>query len=56
MYGAVGNELFCSPVENQNDLRLDLKFLLLLMILVVQELHSMNPTDATLASLSILKY
>ena len=32
-----------------------LKFFSLL-ILVVEALHIMNPTDATLASLSVLKY
>ena len=46
-----------SLVENQNDLELDFKgFLGVLLILVVQILYLMNPTDATLASLSILKY
>ena len=40
-----------SPVENQNDLELDFKVFSLL-ILVVQTLYLMNPTDATLASLS----
>ena len=44
-----------SPVENQNDLELDFKVFSLL-ILVVQTLYLMNPTDATLASLSVLKY
>ena len=46
-----------SPVENQNDLELDFKvFFLSLLILVVEALYLMNPTDATLASLSVLKY
>ena len=44
-----------SPVENQNDLELDFKVFYLL-ILVVQALYLMNPSDATLASMSILKY
>ena len=44
-----------SPVENQNDLELDFKVFSLL-ILVVEALYLMNPTDATLASLSVLKY
>ena len=44
-----------SPVENQNDLELDFKVFFLL-ILVVEALYLMNPTDATLASLSVLKY
>ena len=45
-----------SLTENQNDLELDLKGFFSLLILFVQELYLMNPTDATLASLSILKY
>ena len=44
-----------SPVETHNDLELDFKVFSLL-ILVVQALYLMNPTDATLASLSVLKY
>ena len=44
-----------SPVENLNDLELDFKVFSLL-ILVVQTLYLMNPTDATLALLSVLKY
>ena len=36
-----------SPVENQNDLELDFK-LFSLLILVVEALYLMNPTDATL--------
>ena len=43
-----------SPVENQNDWNLILKFFSLL-ILVVQTLYLVNPTDATLASLSVWK-
>ena len=43
-----------SPVENKNDLELNLKFFSS-RILVVQTLYMMNPTDATLASLSVLK-
>ena len=46
---------YFSLVENQNDLELDFKVFSLL-ILVVQTLYLMNPTDATLASLSVLKY
>ena len=42
-----------SLVENQNDLELDFKVFSLL-ILVVQALYLMNPSDATLASLSVL--
>ena len=49
------NYLCNSPVENKNDLELDLKFFSLL-ILFVQTLYLMNQTDATLASLSVLKY
>ena len=44
-----------SPVENQNDLELDFKVFSLL-ILVFQTLYLMNPTDATLVSLSVWKY
>ena len=44
-----------SPVANQNDLELDFKVFSSL-ILVVEALYLMNPTDATLASLSVLKY
>ena len=44
-----------SPVENQNDLELDFEVFSLL-ILVVEVLYLMNPTDATLTSLSVLKY
>ena len=44
-----------SPVENQNDLELDFKVFSLL-ILVDQLLTMMKSTDATLASLSVLKY
>ena len=44
-----------SPAENLNDLELDFKVFSLL-ILVVQALFLMNPTDANLASLSVLKY
>ena len=44
-----------SPVENQNDLELDFKVFSLL-ILVVEALHLINPYDATLAPLSVLKY
>ena len=43
-----------SPVENKNDLELDFK-VFSSRILVVQTLYMMNPTDATLASLSVLK-
>ena len=47
---------FCSsPVENKNDLELDFNFFSSSRILVVQTLYMMNPTDATLASLSVLK-
>ena len=42
-------------MENQNDLELDFKIFSLL-IFVVEALYLKNPTDATLASLSILKY
>ena len=42
-----------SLVENQNDPELYLK---VFFFLVVQALYLMNPTDATLASLSVLKY
>ena len=42
-------------MENQNDLELDFKVFSLL-ILVVWALYLMNPTDATLASLSLSKY
>ena len=45
----------CSPVENQNGLELDFKVFSLL-ILVVQTLYLMNPTNAILESLSVLKY
>ena len=45
-----------SLVENQNDLELDFNGFFSLLILVVETLHLMNPTDATLASLSVLKY
>ena len=45
-----------SPVENQNDLELDFKGVFSLLILVVEALYLMNPTDATLASFSVLKY
>ena len=45
-----------SPVENQNDLELDFIVFFSLLILVVEALNFMNPTDATLASLSVLKY
>ena len=45
-----------SPVENENDLELDFKGFFSLLILVVEPLYLMNPTDATLASLSVLKY
>ena len=44
-----------SRVENQNDMKLDFKDFSLL-ILVVQALYLMNPTDITLASLGVLKY
>ena len=44
-----------SPVENQNNLELDFK-LFSLLILVVEALYLMNPTDATLASFSVFKY
>ena len=44
-----------SPAENKNDLELDFK-LFPLLILVVQVLYLMNPNDANLASLSVLKY
>ena len=44
-----------SPVENQNDLKLDFKVFSLL-TLVVEAMYLMNPTYATLASLSVLKY
>ena len=44
-----------SPIENQNDLELEFKVVSLL-ILVVQTLYLMNPTDATLASLIVWKY
>ena len=44
-----------SPVENQNDLELYFKVFSLL-IIVVQAFYLMNPTDATLASLNVLKY
>ena len=44
-----------SQVENMNDLELDFKVFSLL-ILDVEALYLMNPTDATLASLSNLKY
>ena len=44
-----------SPVENQNDLELDFKVFFSLLILVVQASYLINPTDATLASLSVLK-
>ena len=44
----------CSPVENKNDLELDFK-VFSSRILVVQTLYMMNPTDATLALLSVLK-
>ena len=44
-----------SLVKNQNDLKLDFKVFSLL-ILVVKALYLMNPTDATLASLNVLKY
>ena len=43
-----------SPVENQNGLELDFKMFLL--ILVIQALYLMNPTDTTLASLRVLIY
>ena len=42
-------------VENKNDLELDFKGFFSSQILVVQTLYMMNPTDATLASLSVLK-
>ena len=45
-----------SPVENQNDLELDFKVFFSLLILVVQALYLMNATDATLASLGVLRY
>ena len=49
-----------SPVENQNDLELakmhGFKVFFSLLILVVETFYLMNPTDATLASLSVLKY
>ena len=45
-----------SPVENQNDLELDFKGFFSLLILLVEALYLMIPTDATLASLSVLKY
>ena len=49
------HDILCySPVENKNDLELDFKFFSS-RILVVQTLYMMNPTDATLASLSVLK-
>ena len=60
-YGCNGNakmikdRIVNSQVENQNDLKLDFKIFSSL-ILVVQALYLMNPTDATLASLSVLKY
>ena len=43
-----------SPVENQNDLELDFKVFSLL-ILVVEALYLMTPTDATLASFSFFE-
>ena len=43
-----------SRVENQNDPELDFKGFSL--IFVVQALYLIKPTDATLASLSIMKY
>ena len=44
-----------SPVENQNDLELD--FIDIFFVdFFVKALYLMNPTDATLASLSVLKY
>ena len=46
---------YCSLLENQDDLKLDFK-VICFFILVVQALHLMNPSDATLASLSVLKY
>ena len=46
-----------SLVENQNDLELDFKVCFFsLLILVVEALYLKNPADATLASLSVLKY
>ena len=42
-------------LENQYDLELDSKVFSLL-ILVVEASYLMNPTDATLASLNVLKY
>ena len=44
-----------SPVENQYDLELGFK-IVFFVILVVQALYLMKTTDATLASLSVLKY
>ena len=44
-----------SLVENQDDLELDFK-VFIFVILVVDALYLINPTDATLASLSVLKY
>ena len=45
-----------SLVENQNDLELGFKVFFSLLILVVEALYLMNPSDVTLASLSVLKY
>ena len=45
-----------SPEENQNDLELKFNVFSLLLILVVEALNLMIPTNATLASLSFLKY
>ena len=43
------------PVENQYDPELDLNVAFFVM-LVVEVFYLMNPIDATLASLSVLKY
>ena len=48
--------LMYSLVENQNYLELDFFKFFSLLILVVGALYLMNPSDATLASLSVLKY
>ena len=55
-FNIVNSKRYDSPVENQNDLELDFKGFFSLLILVVEALYLMNPTDATLASLTLLKY
>ena len=50
------SELIIILVENQDDLELGFKVFFSLLILVVDALYLMNLTDATLTSLSVLKY